>query len=593
MFLITTSYKPSWCDQSDKVLFAGEWCRLFDDKGQYKASDYAIFPYHWLDQKKLYRDIEYLDKVYEKYLERLFIALNSLHGVSHSKRYWRIILGPWLNDFIRLLYDYYVVIQEIDRSNLVTNTFVSDNVERIMTPQTFSEFHELCSEDLYNHCLFSFVIKEASNIPYKVFHDENRGQVFGSRKMLSKLRLKRVVKGIASLLYSSFLIPERFKRIVFVSSYFSRNDLVEIQKRINHFPMTLLFDPIARGKNCDSNARDKINLAVRGDSSFESLLNKIIPLQIPIAYIENYKDYRLLSKIFFPKSPKAIFTANAYYYNESFKYWSARQTEGTCKLLISQHGAYGESLWSVEEGHMIQSANLFYTWGWGQNLQKVVTMPSNKLNYTKRLISQKSDKGILCIVNSDVINNMHSQKPMLVDRYFREYVEMLASIPGHISREVRGDFKYRLYHTNYNRGIWGVKDYLVRKNLIKYVGNMDYSKGFYQDVSESKLVIVTYHPNATGLETLSANFPTLLFWDNEQLGLRGGVQKYYDSFERVGIYHKTLDSLVSQIEKIYYNLDEWWYSSEVQKTVKEYCEQFANTSDNCIDVWTEELARHK
>ena len=50
---------------------------------------------------------------------------------------------------------------------------------------------------------------------------------------------------------------------------------------------------------------------------------------------------------------------------------------------------------------------------------------------------------------------------------------------------------------------------------------------------------------------------------------------------------------VQIVDDGHYNLDEWWYSSEVQKTVKEYCEQFANTSDNCIDVWTEELARHK
>ena len=120
MFLITTSYEPSWNIGAKKILFAGEWCRLFSNKKSYeRVCDYEVFPYHWLDQEDLYRDIEYLENIYEAYLGYVVVTLNNLHGVNYSKRYWRIILGVWLNDYIRLVYDYFVTIQNIDKAKQI------------------------------------------------------------------------------------------------------------------------------------------------------------------------------------------------------------------------------------------------------------------------------------------------------------------------------------------------------------------------------------------------------------------------------------------------------------------------------------------
>jgi putative transferase (TIGR04331 family) len=596
MFLITTSYNPSWNVGAKKILFAGEWCRLFSNKKNYeRVYDYEVFPYHWLDQDDVYLDIGYLENIYEAYLGYVAVTLNNLHGVNYSKRYWRIILGVWLNDFIRLVYDYFITIQNIDKANIVTNTYITEIMNEGFIPQDFSEFHEFSSHPFYNHCLFSSIIKETSNIPYEVFSSnthENKLNISSTAKNVTLLQnIKRGIKYVFSFLYSSFLIPSKFKKIVFVSSYFSNQDLTQIQKKLKQLPMIFLFDPLAIKKKANLNLRRNIEIKHDSNNSFELLLDKLIPIHIPISYVENYSTYNLISKFFYPRNPRVIFTANSYYYNEAFKFWAALKTEKGCDLLISQHGAYGESLWSIEESHMIKVSNLFYTWGWNDGTKDTAIMPSNKLNYTKKKMHHNPDGGILCVVNSDIINNMHSQKPMLVDKYLKDYIYTLMEIPKFLDQNLKKKFKYRLYHTNYKRQTWGVKDEFLDNGMGEYIDDTHIS--FYESVNKSRLTIITYHPNVTGYETLSANLPTLLFWNNDQLKLRANVQKFYDDLEDVGVYHKTLESLIQQIEIVNSDIDKWWYSSKVQLAVKKYCSKFAHTNNNCVDDWVKELSKYQ
>ena len=73
--------------------------------------DAVVLPYHWDDRNKLYKDYLNLRDLYEQVLVDLSQKLNGLHGVDHSVRYWRIILGYWLFDFIQVLYDRYSCIK--------------------------------------------------------------------------------------------------------------------------------------------------------------------------------------------------------------------------------------------------------------------------------------------------------------------------------------------------------------------------------------------------------------------------------------------------------------------------------------------------
>lgn len=591
MFLITTSYKKSWGNKSENILFAREWCKLFSNKKYWEDLNYEVFPYHWLDRNKLYADIQNLDDMYEKYLDIMVVQLNNLHNVKHTNRYWRIIIGPWLNEFIRLIFDYYSTVQDIKKSKLVTDTHIIDLKVEEQIPQNFISFHESYSSPIYNHYLFGEIIKYTTSIPYKTIYDEESDIAFKIKKKSFIEYFKRGIKYLAAFLYSSLLIPNNYKKIIFVSSYFSNQDLNYIQKKLNQLPMTLLFDPTALSKKANLKLRKRIAFK-HPLNDFEKLLNNLIPVQIPIAYIENYRAYNRLASLFFPKKPKAIFTATAYYYNEAFKFWSAKATVGEVKLLFSQHGGgTGTSLWNGEEKHMIDVANIFYTWGWSDGSNKTRKMPANKLTYTQKNITNGNPQGdILCVTNSDIINYSHSQFPMPNEAHFLDYIKDIFSISDLLNEDSKKYLKYRLYHTNYNRASWGIEHKFIEKNLDPFLDTGNVS--FNNRLNECRLAIIVYGQNTTVYETLSANFPTMLYWNPDHWELRDKAKPYFNLLKKCGIFHTSADSLCDQINKVYDDVDSWWLSEDTQKAVKIFCNEYAFTKENYIEEWFHELNNH-
>jgi len=590
MILITSNFKPSWViSKSNKVLFVNEWCKNYTDEKILSNLDHVTFPYHWQDRNKLYDDLNQLDSIYEKYLNNLTIELNKLHNVDHSKKYWRIIIGPWLNDFIVLFYDYFKTIENIDKSNLVTNTYLIDSRWEDQVCQDITAFQEAYSTAWYNHFLFGEIIKFSSSIPAKHI-ESNHPNISSLSSTTAKRGLKentkRLIKYILSFIYASRIIPRKFKKIIFVSSYFSRKDLSKIQSNLGQLKFNLLFDPKPPIKRVNKELREQIRLKESKDS-FLNALNQIIPKQIPVAYIENYNSYKKISNLFFPDNPNVIFTANSYYFNEAFKFWSAKNIEGQTKLLISQHGISGVSLRDPTEYHQINISDTFYSWGWSDGTKRTKRMPSNKLSHSKNIMSYDSSGDVLCVVMSDIINYLNKQVPIPSEKGYKNYIDDLIRISKCINKEIAPNFKYRLYHTNFNRDTLGAKYKFISSGLLQNID--DSNLNFYERVKKSRLVIISYLPGTTATEVLSANIPSLHFCPESSGELNKNSKKYYESLKKAGVLHDNINSLSKKINEIYHSVDQWWFSKKVQNAVHSFCNNYAYTSNNLVAEWVKEL----
>jgi len=576
-------------EPTDKNLFAGEWCIYFDEESL-KSVDYDVHPHRWKNRSQLRTDLIHLEKVYEKYLRILADRLNLLHSTSYDIRYWRIVVGPWLQDFIELLFDYYSVAKSIDGLEQVTSTKIYDLSWNNMIPQDITAFQCAYSKPSYIHFLLSQIIVRKTSIPYEFISDvESLDYDFSTTTDMGGLfaKVKRFIKYALSLIYSSPVVLAKYKKIAFVASYFNNEDLWSVQKLLGLLPFSYLFDPQPRDKKCNKHMRKQL-IFTGGSDSFEMLLDELIPLQIPISYMENYSSYIKISTAFFPKNPDVIFTSNSYYFNEAFKIWAASSVyhNGT-KLLISQHGGYGTSLWSQTLAHQVKICDKFYTWGWGSDNCKLKKMPANKLSYTKKMISYNVDGGILCAVNSDIVNYIHTQFPMPSVNQYKQYINDLLGIIQHLNCDAKKMFKFRLYHTSYNRDVLGVKGKIQQDGLSSYLDGDDLN--FYDSVSNTRLVVITYNPNGTSLETLSANHPTLLYWDPSYSELNEEAGQCFSLLEDVGIYHSTIVSLANKINEIYSDIDQWWFSSDIQDAVKIFRDKYAYTVDDYLDEWVKEF----
>ena len=123
MFLITTPENKSWSNVG-KILFLGEWCKLFQARDRWSTLDYKTVPYHWDDRKKFMSDNIKIESLYEKYLSILADQLNKIHNENYSIRYWRIVIGLWLRYFIEIAFDRYESINSAKDCYKIDETWI-------------------------------------------------------------------------------------------------------------------------------------------------------------------------------------------------------------------------------------------------------------------------------------------------------------------------------------------------------------------------------------------------------------------------------------------------------------------------------------
>ncbi|MFA4848332.1 MAG: LIC12162 family protein [Methanoregula sp.] len=579
MFLITTADQRFWKIDED-ILFLGEWCKIYDQKPIWSKLNNKVLPYHWDNRKKLYRDYIYLDTIYEKYLILLTDKLNNLHQVSYSGRYWRIVVGYWLYYFIETLFDRYLSIKSASDSGLVSDTWiVYKNIER-WVPNDFVDFNQWTHSDEYNNYLYSRIIQTFGEMPFSELDIE----IFppsDNLPMANKSKFKLILNELLENLnkYS----PSQWNRIVFVCTYLDKVDSIKLQLSLNQIPYFELHPFLSECGPANHTMRKKLRFK-EGKSEFESILNWMIAEQIPKVYVEGYVDLHKKSLETFPKQPKLIFTANAYNGNTLFQLWSAFQVEQGAKLIGTQHGGhYGSGLWSASESHQINICDRFYTWGWeASDSPNVIPLTTGKFNGIIKSVTP-NPKGTILMVENSSPRYSYEMFSFTVGPQMLDYINDQYRFVRSVSDEVHEKLLLRLFPLDYG---WNESN-RWRDNcptLKQYQGK----KSIYQQLNESRLFIGTYNAT-TFLETFSANYPTVLFWNPKHWELRPSAKPFFDELRKVGILHDTPETAAKKVNEIFNDPQSWWNQNEIQETLNDFNYHFLRTSDEWLREWKHEF----
>ena len=257
------------------MIFAGEWCLPLGSKTPNVSCDLSeMSEYHWEDPIHSNRDVTFLSSVYEMYLQHLTESLNSYHQVDFTTRSWRLIIGPWLYDFIRFSFDCYSTIKKIQDSEKVSHTQLSNLSLQDFIPQSYEDFHVYSSDSLYNHVFFGEIIKRITLIPYSTFTVEQNSKIKQSSTNL-KDRFLRLIKYSLAFAYSNFPFIAKHREIVFVSSYFSTKNLLSLQRCLRQLPMPFLFDPMPMPKRANVLERKKIIIDTSRSEEFFRFLDAL------------------------------------------------------------------------------------------------------------------------------------------------------------------------------------------------------------------------------------------------------------------------------------------------------------------------------
>jgi len=556
----------------EKKIFLGRWCQIFDDTNINEDESTKYLPYHWDDREKYYSDYLYLDELYEKNLVKYSKLLNNIHGVNNNLKYWRIVIGPWLRSFTDILYDRYESIRLANNSNIVSDIRVHSYVQDDWVPKDFDQYFSFFTDDPWNEIIYSECIKHLQ------INFNEEGQLSIEKKEIKKNKSK-VKKNSFKWLYLQYqkLIPSYSPDVAIVDPNASHFNVLYLQLRLMCLPY--LLSPICaiRNKVTDTIMRNKLEIKI-SNNDFEGFLQSMIPINMPKVHLELFDDLKNEALAAFPKSPKIIYTANAYQRNEGFKVWTAENVNKNTKLYIGQHGGnLGIAGWSQGEIHQKKISDKYFSWGWLDDLYpNVVSLPSMKLAY--RSLKQKNSGNIL-LVTSSLPRYFYSHYSIPVAGQYYYYLQDQIIFLDKIKRVFIKNFRIRLDSDNFG---WRVEHFFGKAGYNKNIDNLNCD--LFNHLHGFRLCVCTH--NATVfLQTMAVNFPTIIFWDPKYNEIRPSARKAIESLEEVGILHYSPESAAEMVNKISGDVMGWWNENKLQKVREDFVMLYAKNSSNWITEW--------
>ena len=578
-FLATTALEEFW-DTSKPIVFLGEWCRRYSRRSFWEPLNGKVINSQWYAREKLLNAYNYVNALYEQLLPCLSGALNSIHKVNYSERYWRIVLGPWLQLYISVIYDRYITL--LDAFELHPDfTTIGLSEDSFVIPRDTLEFVQLIKGDAYNLQMYTsillFLEKEFPRKNMNVTADPFiKAERFGSIKGIAKRLVKNLWKDMGQYWGSG--------SIVLRSSYFSssmvlklfiatRGKMWPVSREVPELPF---FAP-------DRQARSILQNLLPENSEFEKLIKKMLPFDIPQCFIEGFKTVTNEVENSYPAKPKGIFSANAWYYDEVFKRWAAASAEDGTILMGTQHGGnYGSISPMPSEDHETAIVDRYYTWGWERSDCKATVIPISAPKLSGRVAfgADNQKDGILYVATS---RPRYLLQFPFISSTFVEYLDWQSRFVKHLSEEVLKKIRLRPHREDSG---WDIVEHW--KDIYPDISIEDWDISFLKSREKWRLFVCD-HQETTFCEALSANIPTVLFWNPAVNEIRVDAKPYYEHLHKVGILHYRPESAAATVNAIYEDVESWWNMPERQAARNMFCERFARASLNAIDEWRNEF----
>jgi putative transferase (TIGR04331 family) len=571
--LITTSIVDTWLVDFDyERLFISESPRVYSKKNIWDKENYSVLPYHWDNQLKFTKDYIYLKDLYERILLALTKKLNQLNEVSYSTMYWRIIIGPWLMNYISILYDKYEqVINCFDSNFRIATVDLGLNSENIQ-PFDFSDFIDKIQEDEWNYITYLQIIKE-------FYPNTEIIKIPFVKKSVINLSIKNQIniKSKLLLFLDKFLSRVQIKKKYFFhTTYFTRKKLIflnillgQIPQSNNHyFKFTPKKDVIIKNR--------KALIELDCKNKFEKFIDKYILNNLPIAYIENYTDISsFVNKI--EANPKYILTGNAYWSNENFKFWMAKMKNYGCKIFLLDHGGAFPLLYSTFNHEEIIS-DKFIVWYTPYSLykHKQVQLPPNKIGK----IHKPNFNGNFCTyIGFESVRYGYKicSQPRIgqVLYHFEDSLKFFNCL----NQSIKDKLKIRTYPE---------MGWMTKQRYIDFLGDKkivpDGQKAYRSCIKNSRLLICSY-PQTTFSEALITGIPTILFYN----------PTYNESSEdSIILINVLIDAKIifhcpyiaaQHINSVWDSLDEWWLSEKVTHARNMFYNIALNSDKSFFKEW--------
>jgi len=556
--------EESW-PKAEAILFLGDWCRLYSRKEIWSVLEHEVMPYHWDERAKLYSDFQKLQNLNAFLIPELSRKLNRIHGVKHNPRYWKVLLGYWLNLLTATLLDRWCMIESAVESGKVSESIRLEIPSECIVANDSYQFASFIVTDLWNQYIYGEILDGWTEIPLRTV-EFNKCAIEERCELPSNENssINEYWLHFARKLYHAFGKNDDY---FFIKSYLPFYQDAIVQLRLGQLPKYWNL-PDLPSQEIKPEIRDW-ELRVPNDfGTFGEIVGRLIPRQLPKIFLEGYQQScQIVNSLPLPRQPKSIFTSNSHFFDDVFKLWAGTKVEEGSRLIIAEHGGCRAGLFNGGDSFQCSICNELFSWSSGDKSNPKIKAVGIIKTVGKK---QKWDPfGWGLLVEVAMPRYSFDLRAMVIAGQMLDYFEDQYKFYESLSSIIQRKLLVRLYSQDYG---WSQqKRWRDRFPLVKINNGRTPIKTL---IGNSRIYISTYNAT-TYLESMSLNMPTIIFWNPNHWELHDEAVSFFKLLEDAGIFHQTPQSAAAKVNEIWDDVMGWWYTDEIQKVREHFCNQFA------------------
>jgi len=521
------------------------------------------------NREKVASALQFLEPRQAVFLDQLTSLLNGYHGWEKLPAYYDLLCGEWLLHFSHVTYAAYLEVKRVDA--------YKPDFSPLPVFADYSDYqhtsYDSCEFNLQLRALIAAVLEQGRGVTRSFAQVD---KTCGESVLDFRSRIKRFAKNIESRILGGAKAP-----FVFCRPYIkcSRKEWIltlwkwrKWARQDDYaYPLQITAKIDADWRCCQS---EKVSV-----NTFTNVLQALLPLFIPVIYLEGFSAYRQKAYALNLPRPKVIYTANSLYGHTLFKTLVAGWREEGTKLINHQHGG-GYSLDRIHAGEEYETrvADRFYTLGWKGIYAKQVPLAGTALRYQFH-DSQVTEQMLLssaCFPK--YVYRIHFQPmPGTIEIMIANTVDFVRVMKD------RQELVFRPYYEDYG---WGFVNKLKQANPNLLLDDLRFTG--LKSYARSALVVYNYL-GTSWLETLAMNIPTVCFYNTDTYAFRDAAQPFIDELAAVGVLHQDGSDAARFVLSINNNIQGWWQRPEVQDARLAFVQNYANYSPDWAQQWEAEF----
>lgn len=559
----------------------GAWC---DHKRESSKNNTSyIVPYHWDNRIKFNDDYKKLKKLHNKIIDDLVKLLNNFHTTNKPRRYWQLLLDPWLVDYLAILFDRWEIIKTAAKLNknfeVEFYQFTSDTC--LNNFYSYPGMQGFLQQNDINQYLFQKIILKYFSNNFHITQSHKTYDIkFEDTTIFSKqeANFKNYIKNLYRFFVSSIFKKQIDRQKIFIiDSFLNFYNSILFNLRIKQIPIDNMIKDESFSSNYEIDVRNNlINKKIFNNNFYEFIFKEII-LNLNTMFIEDYQ--KNIKKINDKSNHKIIIFSEQLLYNNFKSLWLANQIQKKTKLFYVEHGgSFPKKEYKFNYHREISDKCL--TW------YKAIDKQDIQIPVQKKIYSSPSTQNYMSNSNCSLLafgGRKFTYSAQYLPQGFTQSQVVYNDVINFfntIDKDIKKKFKIKTHH---NLG------FNEEKKFIKDLGNEIISKSSYIDfIRKSKVIICTY-PETTFTESLASGIPTILFFKKELFELNPQTSELVSLMHKAKIIFYSAEEAADHLNEVWYDLEKWWNKKETIYARKVFFQEAAIISRSWVNLSDQEI----